>query len=129
MHQPGSVLSNLWDMMGQRLLGRFVVHMLSATKATLHQGTTRLNVKKARVGNIEDCYAFIPYEVDEHDYELNVMEIHGIAVLRWNADEVEDGSPDALYACEDDAPNAAPGAFRHRQTVYAKLHHSHLRKL
>jgi hypothetical protein len=58
-----------------------------------------------------------------------VMEVHGIAVLRWDADEVQDGSPDALYAGEEDAANAAPGAFRHRQAVYAKLHRYHLRKV
>jgi hypothetical protein len=93
---------------GQIHFGRYVVRMQSATKATLHQGTTKLNVKKTRVGSTEDCYAFVPYEFPDGDAELNVMEVHGIAVLRWDSDDVDvlvdHGALEAIHDYEGDHP-------------------------
>jgi hypothetical protein len=121
--QPGSLLSKLWQIMGQMRDGRFVVHMQSAMKATLHQGTTKLGVKKHRVGSTEDCYAFVPYKYPEGDAELNVMEVHGIAVLRWHPEDAEDDVLGAVHQQEaahaDDVEDALaiPGTLRRSQAL------------
>jgi hypothetical protein len=91
-HEPESKLSALWrQICSRRQDVHFVVNLQTATRATLHQGTTKLEVKKSSAGHREDCYAFIPFESVD-GFELNVLEVHGIAVARWHADvEQEDG--------------------------------------
>jgi hypothetical protein len=44
-YEPGSQLSALWrQMCSKKLDGIFVVNLQTATRATLHQGTTKLEV-------------------------------------------------------------------------------------
>jgi hypothetical protein len=86
--------------MGQMRDGTFLVHLQSAMKVTLHQGTTKLGEKKHRFGSTEDSYAFVPYEYPEGDAELNVMEVHGIAVLRWHTHDAEDDVLGAMHQQE-----------------------------
>jgi hypothetical protein len=75
--------------------GHWAVNMTSAAGATLHSGTTRLAVKKGRVGAIEDCYAFIPFEgAPGEPAELCVMEVQGIASVKWQQED-EHFDPDA----------------------------------
>ena len=93
--QPQSGLAGLQKIIGKRVLGtgQYVVDMQSSQNASLHFGTTKLSVKQARVGSVEDCYAFIPYELGE-DTELNVLEVAGIAVLQWDPAEAEEDALD-----------------------------------
>jgi hypothetical protein len=121
-HQPGSPLSKLWQIMGQMYVGRFVVHMQSAMKATLHQGNTKLSVKKARAGSTEDCYAFVPYEFPQGGAELNVMEVYRIAVLRWHSDDVEEAlepmyDHEGAHVDDEEAVNAHLGMMHRIQCL------------
>jgi hypothetical protein len=113
-------LSKLWRKIGQKQGGQWVVQLKCATRAALHQGTTKLITKKDSVGSVEDCYAFIPYETPQ-GYELNIMEVQGIAVATWQEDEQDDdieededaqGQVNAVEADE----NPPPGE------LYSNLH-------
>jgi hypothetical protein len=93
--QAGSHLANLFGLIASMQGGHWVVNMTSAAGATLHSGTTRLSVKKGRVGAIEDCYAFIPFEgAPGQAAELCVMEVQGIASVKWQQED-ENLDPDA----------------------------------
>jgi hypothetical protein len=112
--QPGSPLSQLWRKIGQKQGGHWVVTLKSATRAALHQGTTKLSTKKESVGGIEDCYAFIPYETPQGT-ELNIMEVQGIAVATWHEDEEYADIEELEDALEDaqGPANAAEAAENH----------------
>jgi hypothetical protein len=120
--QPGGPLSKLWRKIGQKQGGQWVVQLKCATRAALHQGTTKLITKKKSVGSVEDCYAFIPYETPQ-GYELNIMEVHGIAVAVWQEDEqdsdieVDEDAQGPVNAVEADE-NPPPGG------LYSCLHSS-----
>jgi hypothetical protein len=116
-HEPESKLSALWrQMCSRRQDGHFVVNLQTATRATLHQGTTKLEVKRSSAGAREDCYAFVPFESVD-GFELNVMEVHGIAVAQWHADvEQEDGQVEE-NAADAEAPHPIhpdPTGLTHR---------------
>jgi hypothetical protein len=91
-HEPGSALSQLWRVIGKKEWGHWVVNLKSASRAALHQGTTKLNTKKGSVGSVEDCYAFVPYETPEGS-ELNIMEVQGIAVAVWYEEQEAEHDP------------------------------------
>jgi hypothetical protein len=60
--------------------GAYAVSHESNTPPRQNQNSS----KKHRVGSTEGCYGFVPYEYPEGDAELNGMEVHGMAVLRWH---------------------------------------------
>jgi hypothetical protein len=92
--QAGSQLANLFCLSSSMQGVHWVVNMTSAAAATLHSGTTSLSVKKGRVGAIEDCYAFIPFEgAPEQSDEVCVMEVTGIASVKWQQED-EQFDPD-----------------------------------
>jgi hypothetical protein len=65
----------------------------------------------------------VPYEYPEGDAELNVMEVHGIAVLRWHPEDAEDDVLGAMHQQEaahaDDVEDALaiPGTLRLSQAL------------
>jgi hypothetical protein len=91
-HQLGSPLAKLFQIIYKTEGGHWVVKFQSAEGATLHTGTTRLSVKKARPGSVEDCYAFVPFERGPgEDTELCIMEVQGIGALRWLTEQEDIG--------------------------------------
>jgi hypothetical protein len=65
----------------------------------------------------------VPYEYPEGDAELNVMEVHGMAVLRWHPDDSEDDvlgamhQQQAAHADDVEAALAIPGMLRRSQVL------------
>lgn len=105
-HQPACPLARLAAHMGTKeyVAGPWKVNLHCATRATLHQGTTKLSIQKELFGSTTDCYAFVPYELDE-GAELNVLEVHGLAVLQWHEEELAD----ILYDAEEGVDVNAEG--------------------
>jgi hypothetical protein len=87
--------------------------MASAAGATQHLGTTRLSVKKERVGAIEDCYAFIPFEgAPGEPAELCVMEVQGNASVKWQQEDehFDPGAPIPNQEQQMEQEGQLPGA-------------------
>jgi hypothetical protein len=109
-HEPGSRLSKLFQLIDMTRMGRWVVQMWTADSASLHLGTTKLSCKRSRVGATEDCYAFAPFERDQDEAEVCVLEVEGIALVSWPKDEenedILDNAPLAWPAANAEAGNA-----------------------
>jgi hypothetical protein len=89
-HEPGSRLFKLFQWIDMTRMGRWVVKMWTAESASLHVGTTTSGCKRSRVGateDSEDCYPFNPFERDQDEAEVCVLEVEGIALVSWPKDE------------------------------------------
>lgn len=103
--EPGSPLSKLFLLIDRKMQGHWVAEMWTADKASLHMGTTKLTLKRSKVGAVEDCYAFVPFEREGAEAEVCILQVEGIALVTWPLEEEaaaifdfefsEDGGEDA----------------------------------
>ena len=86
-HLPHDKICKWTDHMGDKDndTGQLLLKVKSATHASLHFGTTVLQIKKQgrreTDSSTSNCLAFVPYELQDEPAEVNVLEVKGIANL------------------------------------------------